>query len=243
MAIFVVAHGAWSAGWVWKKMHAPLRAAGHVLWTPTLTGLGERSHLAHPDIDLDTHVADLAAVLEWEDLNDVILVGHSYGGMVATAVADRAGGVGAPGGRIAQLVYLDAFVPADGESLLDLVPRAMREAMLERARLGGEAWRIPPNPMPPDTPEADRAWAEPRRVPQPAKTFSTPARLEGRAALPRSYIYCRRCMPGDPFRRFAEAARRASGWRAFEIDSSHNPHITAPAELAQLLAVIAAAPA
>src|SRR5215469_4020979 len=102
MAVFVVAHGAWSAGWAWKKMHAPLREAGHQLYTPTLTGLGERAHLAHPGIDLDTHAADLTAVLEFEDLAKVVLVGHSYGGMVATVTADRAAA------RIAQVVYLDA---------------------------------------------------------------------------------------------------------------------------------------
>jgi pimeloyl-ACP methyl ester carboxylesterase len=233
MAVFVVAHGAWSAGWAWKKMHAPLRAAGHALYTPTYTGVGERAHLAHPDIDLDTHVADLLGVLEFEDLTDVVLVAHSYGGMVATAVADRAPA------RIAQIVYLDAFVPADGQSLFDLLPEGMAAAMRARATDG---WRIPPNPVPPDTPEADRAWVEPRRVPQPIKTFSTPVRLNGRATPPKSYIFCARVGPGDPFRRFADAARAAPGWRLFEIDASHSPHVTAPAELAALLHEIATAP-
>jgi len=112
MAVFVVAHGAWSAGWAWKKMRPLLRERGHELFSPTHTGLGERSHLAHPGIDLEAHVADILAVLQTEDLHELILVGHSYGGMVATVVADRASE------RIAQLVYLDAFVPRDGESLL-----------------------------------------------------------------------------------------------------------------------------
>ena len=90
MATFVVAHGAWSAGWAWKKMRPLMRAAGHELWTPTYTGLGERAHLGHADVSLDTHIQDIVAVLETEDLADVILIGHSYGGMVATGVADRA---------------------------------------------------------------------------------------------------------------------------------------------------------
>ena len=90
MATFLVAHGAWTAGWGWKKMHPLMRAAGHRLVTPTLTGLGERAHLGHSGIDLEAHIADLVAVLEFEDLRDVILLGHSYGGMVATGVADRA---------------------------------------------------------------------------------------------------------------------------------------------------------
>src|SRR5689334_5875269 len=114
MATFVVAHGAWSAGWAWKKVRPLLRARGHEIFTPTYTGIGERAHLAHKDIDLDTHIRDVIGVLEYEDLRNVILVGHSYGGMVATGVADRASE------RIAQLVYLDAFAPRDGESLLDL---------------------------------------------------------------------------------------------------------------------------
>jgi len=118
MATFLVAHGAWSAGWAWKKMRPLLRARGHELYTPTHTGLGERSHLAHAGIDLDAHIADILAVLQFEDLRDVVLVGHSYGGMVATGAADRAAD------RIARLVYLDAFVPRDGQSLFDLVGEA-----------------------------------------------------------------------------------------------------------------------
>ena len=114
MTNVVVAHGAWSAGWAWKKMRPLLRAAGHEMWTPTYTGIGERVHLANPSIDLDTHIADVTGVLESEDLRDVALIGHSYGGMVATGVADRARD------RIAQVIYLDAFVPQDGQSLADL---------------------------------------------------------------------------------------------------------------------------
>ena len=122
MAMFVVAHGAWSAAWAWKKMRPLLRAAGHELWTPTYTGLGERAHLASPAVDLDTHIKDIIGVLEMEDLRDVVLIGHSYGGMVATGVADRARE------RIAQLIYLDAFVPKDGQSLFDLQAAAARDA-------------------------------------------------------------------------------------------------------------------
>jgi pimeloyl-ACP methyl ester carboxylesterase len=161
--VFVVAHGAWSAGWAWKKMHPILRARGHSLITPTYTGLGERSHLARPDIDLDTHITDICQVLEFEDLKSIILIGHSYGGMIATGVADCARA------RIAKLVYLDAFAPRDGESVFDLLPP--ESAAQRRPAAGGDNWRIPPGPMPPDTPEADRAWCDPRRTPQPLKTF------------------------------------------------------------------------
>ena len=113
MATFVVAHGAWSAGWAWKKMHPLMAARGHRLITPTFTGLGERGHLSRPDIDLDTHIADILGVLAFEDLTNVSLIGHSYGGMVATGVADRARA------RTAQLIYLDAFVPDDGDGVVE----------------------------------------------------------------------------------------------------------------------------
>src|SRR5215216_2513970 len=111
---FLVCHGAWSAGWAWKKMHPLMQAAGHRLVTPTYTGLGERVHLAHPGIDLDAHIEDMLNVIKYEDLRDIVLIGHSYGGMVATGVADRARD------KVRQLIYIDAFVPADGQSLLDL---------------------------------------------------------------------------------------------------------------------------
>ena len=113
---FLVCHGAWSAGWAWKKMHPLMQAAGHRLVTPSYTGLGERVHLANASIDLDTHIEDVLNVIKYEDLRDIVLIGHSYGGMVATGVADRARA------RIAQLIYLDAFAPRDGESVFDLQP-------------------------------------------------------------------------------------------------------------------------
>jgi len=232
MATFLVAHGAWSAGWAWKKMRPLLRARGHELFTPTHTGLGERAHLASPDIDLETHIADILGVLEFEDLANVMLIGHSYGGMVATGVADRARA------RIAKLIYLDAHAPGDGESLFDLNP-GRRSAMIEAARQRGDGWKMPANPMPPDTPEADQAWAMPRRMPQPLKTFEQKLRLHhGELTLPRHYIYCKRCPPDDRFRQFYDRARR-EGWGHDEIDASHNPHITAPEALAALLDVIA----
>jgi len=229
MAVLVVAHGAWSAGWAWKKMRPLLRAAGHELWTPTNTGLGERGHLAGPTVDLDTHIADVIGVLEMEDLREVVLIGHSYGGMVATGVADRAQA------RIAQVIYLDAFVPRHGQSLFDLQSIEVRERMRELARTDGDGWRVPPNPMPPDTPAADVAWASSRRLPQPIKTFETRLRLTADPSQPRSYIYCRRSGPGDVFRQFLGRARNEGGWRHFDIDASHNPHITAPQALWTLL--------
>ncbi|MGP0088805.1 MAG: alpha/beta fold hydrolase [Xanthobacteraceae bacterium] len=230
MATILVAHGAWSAGWAWKKMRPLVRATGHELLTPTYTGLGERAHLANPAIDLETHIHDVLGVLEFEDLRDVVLLGHSYGGMVATGVADRARD------RLAKLIYLDAFVPQDGQSLFDLLPAQARRAMTERARESGEGWRVPANPLPSDTSAADTAWIMARRLPQPIKTFESKLRLTASAPpLERNYIYCRRSEPGDVFRQFAERAKGSPDWRYREIDASHSPNVTAPETLAALL--------
>ena len=234
MATFLVAHGAWSAAWAWTKVRPLLRARGHEIFTPTYTGLGERAHQAAPDIGLQTHVEDVLGVLTFEDLRDVVLVGHSYGGMVATVVADRAPE------RLRRLVYLDAFVPRDGQSLADLLPAEMRARMLDGARTHGDGWRVPPNPVPPDTSEADVAWITPRRVMQPRRTFDEPARLTGAGAhLPRTYVYCTRLAPLDVFRPFAERARLEPGWEYLELDASHSPNVTAPDALAALLDTIA----
>lgn len=204
-----------------------MRAAGHRLITPTYTGLGERGHLSSPSIDLETHIQDILGVIRFEDLNDFVLIGHSYGGMVATGVADRVSE------RITQLIYLDAFVPEDGQCLFDLVSNENREEMLERARTTGDGWRIAPNPMPPDTPEQDRLWAKPLRLPQSIATIQQPIRLKHKSSpVPRTYIYCTR---SEIFRRFADRARNDSSWRYYELDASHNPHITAPEALAALL--------
>lgn len=230
MATFVVVHGAWAAAWSWKKMRPLLRDLGHELLTPTQTGLGERSHLARPEIDLETHIADVLGVLQFEDLCDVFLVGHSYGGMVATGVADRATE------RIAHLVYLDAFVPRDGQSLAHLTGPATHERAMVAAREQGAGWRVPPNPMPPDTSAADLAWAAPLRMMQPVRTFEQKLRLTGAVErLQRSYIYCTRSGPGDVFRQFINRARTEQRWSYFELDASHNPHITIPETLAELL--------
>ena len=233
MATFLVAHGAWSAGWAWKKMHPLMAQRGHRLLTPTYTGLGERAHLARPDIDLDTHIADVLGVIEMEDLNGFILIGHSYGGMVATGVAARARS------RVKTLVYLDAFAPKDGDSIFSLTPDR-EKVVREQVARDGDGWRITPNPMPPDTSADDQAWAMPRRLPQPFKTFEQRIKLAGgELTLPRHYIYATRHPPDDRFRQYLERARR-EGWGASEIDASHNPHITCPEVLMALLEKIAA---
>lgn len=230
MASIVLAHGAWSAAWAWKKMRPLFRAAGHEFFSPTYTGLGERAHLARPEIDLSTHIQDVLAVLEMEDLTDVTLLGHSYGGMVATGVADKARG------RIARVVYIDAFAPKDGQSLFDLVGPKAEGNMRAGAAKDGDGWRLPVNPMPPDTAPEDVAWASPRRRPQPIRTFEQKLLLTSKEPPPpRHYIYATRNGPGDVFHQFAERAKSEPGWKHYEMDCSHNPHITCPDALMALL--------
>ena len=204
----------------------PLMAArGHMLWTPTYTGLGERAHLARPDVNLTTHITDVVQVLEMEDLTDVVLIGHSYGGMVATGVADRIAQ------RLRRVIYLDAFVPEDGQSLASLTgqdPATMRAE-------AEDGWRAAYRPMPPDTPQADLDWAMPRRMSHPVECFIEPLCLTGEGAnVPRHYIYALKKYPADAFGRFYERARTTPGWTAHEIDASHNPHITTPEALAEM---------
>ena len=210
-------------------------SAGHAFFSPTYTGLGERSHLARPDIDLSTHVQDVLNVLEFEDLKDVVLLGHSYGGMVVTGVADKARN------RIARVVYIDAFAPRDGQSLFDLLGPKGEANMRAGAAKDGDGWKLPLNPMPPDTSPEDAAWAVPRRRPQPIKTFEQKIKLESKEAPPRRhYIYAKKNGPGDVFRQFADRVRSEAGWTCHEIDASHNPHITCPDVLMKLLTEIMA---
>jgi pimeloyl-ACP methyl ester carboxylesterase len=228
VATFVLAHGAWSSAWAWKKMRPLMRGAGHELFTPSYTGLGERAHLAHPGVNLDTHIQDVEGTLRFEQLRDVILIGHSYGGVVATGVAARARD------RVQKVVYLDAFVPRSGQCAFDLLPAGAAAQMQHLAQEQGDGWRVPSGPLPPDTPSDDVAWAQPLRMPQPIETLRQPLVFDESRLPPRCYVYCTRSGPGDAFGPSAERARR-EGWPYAEIDASHNPHITASVELLSVL--------
>jgi len=223
-------HGGWHGGWCWRSVAPVLLAADHSVYTPTLTGLGERAHLLAPSVDLQTHVQDIVGVLEYEDLTSVVLVGHSYGGKVITGVADRAPQ------RVAQLVYLDAFIPEAGKSALDLLTPQRSAQFRQQAQLEGDGWRIPSPP-----PElygvvepADLEWVRPRLGPQPLATLDQPFAVSGPPAphIARSYVACIE-FPG--FRPFAERVRADPSWRYREIASGHDAMVTRPGELAAIL--------
>jgi pimeloyl-ACP methyl ester carboxylesterase len=230
MATYVLVHGAWHGGWCWKRITPLLRAAGHEVYTPTLTGLGERSHLVNVDIDLNTHVQDVVNVLEFEELREVILVGHSYGGMVITGVSERTTE------RLKHIVYLDAFIPQDGQALADLLAPQFRNDLLQQAQASGG--RLPPFPIEQYGvfTEADVRWVKPKLVYHPFKTVTTPVSLTSpRAlALPKTYVYCNNPAMG-PFDQFVERVRKERGWRYRELATGHDAMVTMPRELADLL--------
>lgn len=239
VATFVIVHGAWGAGWSWNKFVVPmLREAGQTVFPVTLTGLGERSHLASPEVSLETHIQDVVNVLFYEDLSDVILVGHSYGGNVITGVADRAPE------KLQQLVYLDAATPFDGQASADSVP-GRREQLLEQARQSGDGWKIAPGPPPPDQAAEITEWGQPRRSPMPIKTMTTPLRLtRGETTLPRAFVYCTVGKePGSPQVLRAEHIKTDPRWRYFELETGHNLHYSAPRETVGILLELAKAPA
>ncbi|HLH71966.1 MAG TPA: alpha/beta fold hydrolase [Chloroflexota bacterium] len=235
MATFVIVHGAWGGAWSWNKYVVPmLRKAGHDVFPVTLTGLGERAHLGTPETDLDTHIQDVCNVLFYEDLHDVILAGHSYGGMVITGVADRMPE------RLSQLVYLDAAVPSDGQSLADGWPPERRQELLERAQRDPNGWRMTRQAQPPNPPEiAD--WALARRVDQPLKTFLQPIRLtRGETTLPRAFVYCSADKePGSPNAERAQRIKADPRWRYFELPTLHNLMYHMPKETVEILISLA----
>ena len=234
-APFVLVHGAWHGGWCWKKLIPLLRAAGHDLFAPTLTGLGERAHLLSPQVGLNSHIEDIVALFEYEDLKNVILVGHSYGGMVITGVAERVAS------RLAHLVYLDAFVPQDGQSLLDTLPDK-GATVREHAASAGEGWQVPAGADPFGVTDAvDVQWLTTRLTPQPLKSFTEPVHLTNPAArtVPRTYILCRQDN-ATIFDVHAEQAKR-TGWNVHELRTGHDAMISVAQELAGLLLTVASA--
>jgi pimeloyl-ACP methyl ester carboxylesterase len=231
MAVYVLVHGSWLGGWVWRKVAPRLRAAGHEVYAPSLTGLGERAHLARPEVDLALHIDDVANLIAYEELAEIVLVGHSYAGMVITAIADRMPE------RVAHLVYLDAVVPENGRSVLDVIPKTMA-AEVRSAVKANDGWRLPP--APPVTlgisDAADARWLKAHALGMPIRTHEQPIKLSGRhAAVPRrTFIYCSNPAIGG-LEAMAQAAKGDPAWRYREIATGHDPMITTPEALCQIL--------
>jgi pimeloyl-ACP methyl ester carboxylesterase len=236
MATYVLVHGGGHGGWCYQKVARILRAQGHEVHCPTLTGLGERSHLLHPDIDLDTHITDVVNLLHYEDLRDVILAGHSYGGMVIVGVADRALD------RVGHLVYLDAARPRNGESLVDVAPTPMNAAREAGRVVDGIELVIFPEYILPAmgvTDPDDVAWMGDKLTPHPWKTFEQPLRLENEEAvelIPRTIV---NCIPTLSLDMQKDTSRLFDADRVWEIDTGHDLMITEPEQVAEMLGRLA----
>ncbi|HVJ51793.1 MAG TPA: alpha/beta hydrolase [Aliidongia sp.] len=218
---FVLIHGAWHGGWAWRDVAPRLRALGHQVTAPTMTGLGDRRHLAQGPIDLETHIEDIATHIEMEDLHGVTLVGWSYGGMVATGVLARMPA------RIERMIYLDAFVPADGKSLVDYVAPEMRGGMDEYKQRNEP---LPPIPLPVFgvTDPAVAAFVEPRLTVQPWQTFYQPVKaLKQRPSIPMSYIVCTGFSP-SPFQVRLAEMQADPGMTVTTLDADHLCLLSAP---------------
>jgi pimeloyl-ACP methyl ester carboxylesterase len=243
MATYVLVGGGWLGGWCWQRVARRLREEGHDAYPVTLTGLGERVHLASPQVDLDTHITDVVNLIEFEELRDLVLVGHSYAGLVITGVADRVPE------RISQLVYLDTGSLPDGTVLIDSFPPETRRYVEQQVEELGDGWRFP---MPPQEElanfgslegldDAQLGLMRSRAVDQPFGTFRQPLRLENpsREALPKVGILCSFSLEevqemiasGQPL--FRELA--SPTWRFVELPTGHYPMFSRPDDLAAML--------
>jgi pimeloyl-ACP methyl ester carboxylesterase len=227
MTTFVLVHGAWHGSWCWKRVRSLLQHQGHEVFTPTLTGIGERAHLLAPSIDLRTHTLDVLNLIQWEELDDIVLCGHSYGGMVVTGVADKIPR------RIRTLLYLDAFVPENGESLVDFAPVTAAQLV--------EDWKcIPISAETFGVNAADRAWVDRQCTLQSVACFRQPAELtDGLSQLKRiGYIYASGWLGAQsPFHPFYQKAK-SRGWFTHEVECGHDVMLDQPDVLAALLAAL-----
>ncbi len=242
MANFVLVHGAWHGGWCYRDTARILRAAGHAVHTPTHTGVGERFHQSAENITLETHIRDVVGCIEAEELGDVVLCGHSYGGMVITGVADRIAA------KIRALCYLDAFVPEHGDSLNGLLTKALAPEVAAQflgafrgSAAEGHCGLMQPIPAEVfNIAQANRAWVDRRCRPQALATFESPILLTGaHATVPRrSYILADAWDP-SPFRYFAAQVEGKAGWKLTKLPTGHDVMVDMPQELADELVSLA----
>ena len=235
MSTFVLVPGAWHGSWCWKRVRTALQALGHEVFTPALTGVGERAHLLSREINLDTHIYDVVNLIRWEELSNVVLCGHSYGGAVVAGVADRVPEC------IGALVYLDAFVLKNGQSVHDTLPDAQRALQLELARDVGDGWKVPPIPAEVfNVNPTDREWVDRQCTMQPLATFQQPIRLNGRFSTPQNTTFILATGFSDsPFPPFYEQAR-TKDWTTMTLPCGHDVMLDQPQELTEILAGIAA---
>ena len=234
IATFVLVHGAWHGGWCWQRVRARLSAGGgHCVYTPTLTGLADRSHLMSAEVDLDTHVTDVVNLIRWEGLTDIVLCGHSYGGMIISGVAEQMAA------SIRSIVFLDAFLPKNGEAVQDLTAPAVREAASAAMKRGDIV--IPARPAEAfGVNAADRPWVDRFCVGQPIGTFTDKIVLTGAAGRIARKAYIRAASYANPgFDRALAAARSDPSWRTYEVPCGHDVMVDMPERLTEILLQVA----
>ena len=232
MAAIVLVHGGWHGGWCWHLVSDRLRDGGHTVYAPTLTGLGERAHLLTPDVGLETHVADITGLIEREDLNDLVLVGHSYGGFVISCAADRLTD------RIRSLVYIDAFVPETDTCTSDYAGKVRLDELNAMADRHGDGWRVPP-------PDASFwvsdpkliEWVNTRTTDHPKRCFFDRISLQGKLNDIASRTYVQAEQHTNPqFLEFYTRFSKEPGWRTFQLPTQHDVMLTMPDETADIIA-------
>ena len=230
---FVLVHGAWHGGWCWRRVSDLLERQGHKVFAPTLTGLGERSHLMRAGINVSTHVTDVVNVLEWEGLSDVVLCGHSYGGLVVSGVAEQSASA------IGSIVFLDAFVPENGDSMADLTSQMVRDnlkAAAERGDIGvparsAAAFLVNKN---------DQAWVDAMCVPHPIASMTEKMTLTGARETIGKKAYIRAVAYPNPGFDLAYARVKAdTSWRTYEVPCGHDVMVDMPERLAEILLEVA----
>jgi len=230
---FVLVHGAWHGGWCWRRVADLLEKQGHKVFTPTLTGLGERSHLMRAGINVSTHVTDIVNMLKWERLSGVVLCGHSYGGLVVSGVAEQVAD------KIGSIVFLDAFLPDNGDSMMELTAQAVRDqikAASERGELG-----VPPRSAAAFlVNEKDRAWVDSLCVPQPIGCMTEKVKLSGARERIGKKAYIRAASYPNPGFDAAYARVKADrSWRTYQVPCGHDVMVDMPERLAEILLEVA----
>jgi pimeloyl-ACP methyl ester carboxylesterase len=233
MATFLLVHGAWHGGWCWRRVSDLLEKQGHKVFAPTMTGLGERSHLLDARINLATHIADIVNVIKWEKLENIVLVGHSYGGVIISGVAEQMPR------SIGSIVFLDAFVPQSGDSLSTKASQPVREAIAASAPKGD----VTIKPVPAAVfrvNENDRAWVDAMCTPHPLATFTDKVALTGAHDRVAKKAYIRaKGYPSVPFDGFYERLKADPAWRVYELLCGHDAMVDMPVELSEILVKVA----
>jgi pimeloyl-ACP methyl ester carboxylesterase len=225
---FVLVHGAWHGGWCWRRVADRLTARGHKVFTPTMTGLGERSHLLDAKIGLATHITDIVNVIKWEGLTDIVLLGHSYAGLVITGVAEQVQPT------ISSIVFLDAFVPENGQSVAEINPN-IRSRVAEAIQKSEFVLRPTPAARF-GVNENDRAWVDAMCTPQPLPTFTDKAIVTGARDRIGKKTYIRaKGLPSGAFDGYQAQFAKLAGWRVYELPCGHDAMVDLPAELTDLL--------